>query len=99
MEKPKKEREDFLKLSELYFQNTEVATKVILHVFENLFEEAQNDNCYLGVVDYLKDKLETFVEYLSNISEQVSEIKQRMIILVNYYDCTSNEKNDSVRII
>ena len=90
---------DFLERSKVYFQNIEEVTKIILHEYDDLFEEAKKDKCYLGVVDDLKERLEVLVDSLFDISKQIPEIRQRLILLVSYYDSISDEKDDSIRII
>lgn len=85
--------------SKVYFQNAEEVTIKILQEYDNLFEEAKKDKCYLGVVDDLKERLEVLVDSLSDISKQIPEIRQRLIILVTYYDSISDEKDDSIRTI
>ena len=99
MAKQNKENKDFLKRSKVYFQNIEEVTKKILHEYDDLFEEARTDKCYLGVVNDLKERLEKLVDSLSDISKQIPEIRQRLILLVTYYDSISDEKDDSIRII
>lgn len=99
MVEQKLEKKDFLELSKVYFQNIEEVTQKILHEYNDLFEEAKKDKCYLGVVDDLKERLEVLVDNLSDISEQIPEIRQRLILLVTYYDSISNEKDDSIRNI
>ena len=99
MVEQKLEKKDFLELSKVFFQNTEVETQIILHVYEDLFEEAKTDKCYVGVVDDLKERLEVLVDTLSDISKQIPEIRQRFLLLVSYYDSKDDEKDDSIRNI
>ena len=88
-----------MELSKVFFQNTEVETQIILHVYEDLFEEAKTDKCYVGVVDDLKERLEALVDSLSDITKQIPEIRQRFLLLVSHYDNISDEKDDSIRTI